>query len=156
MSLDTEGAASRAAVENGSPFASLRAQRDQARTRRTKDIGIPGYDTLVARYRVLTWDESDAINTRTDRQPNVSAQELAQACVGLFDMADGEVEVSDGYNERFAKALGFLDELSGRSAEEVVFATFPDEWAVVEHHGVYLRWMKDARLEADQEALGES
>jgi hypothetical protein len=135
-------------------------RRKLAEDRPPLDLAIPGYgDELVARYRVLDFDEMQKLRERggkmaqaQDREAElkVTMDTIAAACVGIFcRQEDGTLkplneiapEFGDEpvrYDSRLAEAVGVDSEGKVRV---LILQMFPTELSIIGHLGQIDAWM---------------
>lgn len=146
----------------GSLMDGLRAQRAEAAKHTTIDLPIPGYDSLVARYRLIDpLVESKEIGARVTKQYPGKPQEqtfwalvdtLIEACEGLYVRRDdGKVDPLDPddagdpvrYDVRLAAGLG-IDPGDPAEARTILLGVFNGNKLAVNAHAVTLaEWMID-------------
>lgn len=158
-------------AEQASLLDSLAAQRDEIASAKEVFIPIPGYEasgmTLLARYRLMSGDEVEAIGRKVTRQfkkgqryeRNVYAtiDMMIAACSGIFVDRDGEkIQLKhngneiDGYDESLSEALKF----EASSARECVLGVFGNNIIAVQSHSLLLgRWMSDTSTDVMSEML---
>ena len=132
------------------------------------DLAIPGYsDELVARYRVLDYDEMDKLRRRGGRMAQAQDREaelkvtmntIAAACVGIFvRQEDGTLaplneqapefgEEPVRYDGRLASALGVDSEGKVRT---LIRRMFPTELSIIGHLERIDAWMSGVSEDDD-------
>jgi hypothetical protein len=149
----------------------LKKRRREARENREPlDLPIPGYgDELVARYRVLDYDELRKLETRgakmaqagdTEAGLKVTMDTIAQACVGIFlRQDDGSIKALNEcvsefgdepirYDERLAETVGVDAEGKVRV---VIRRVFPTDLAILGHLAQISNWMEGVNDTDDQD-----
>lgn len=140
----------------------LKKRRREARENREPlDLPIPGYgDELVARYRVLDYDELQKLERRgskmaqagdTEAGLKVTMDTIAQACIGIFlRQDDGSLkplnecvtEFGDEpvrYDARLAETVGVDAEGKVRV---VIRRVFPTDLSIIGHLAQISNWME--------------
>jgi hypothetical protein len=154
------------AISTGAKLETSRLERLRERRRAARedrdplDLPIPGYgDELIARYRVLDYDELQKLQKRGgemarsgDKEAGlkVTIDTIAQACVGIFlAEEDGslrplnEVDPSYGdepvrYDERLAEVVGIDAEGKVRI---LIRRAFPSDLSIIAHLERIDSWM---------------
>lgn len=144
-----------------SPLDRLKERRRKAQEERDPlDLDIPGYGgELVARYRVLSFEEMEKLQERGGKMAQVADKEaelkitmdtIAAACVGIFLREDdklrplNEVDAKFGdepvrYDERLAEAVGVDSEGKVRV---LIRRMFPTELSILAHLQRISNWME--------------
>jgi hypothetical protein len=147
----------------------LKERRRRAREEREPlDLDIPGYGgELVARYRVLSFEEMEKLQDRGGKMARaadievelkITMDTIAAACVGIFLREDGklrplnEVDAKFGdepvrYDERLAEAVGVDSEGKVRI---LIRRMFPTELSIIGHLQRVSNWMSGVN-DADDE-----
>jgi hypothetical protein len=138
----------------------LKKKREGNLANRTEVFDIQGYDgMLVARYRILTFDEARAIGDKNRRGQNnprfllyAMVDTLTEACEELlYRDAEGKLIPLDQtkpvrYDRRLSEELG----LGGENSRQILLALFSNDVAVMAHHEEVQEWMKSGRREDDE------
>jgi hypothetical protein len=147
-------------------------RRKMGEERPPLELAIPGYnDELVARYRVLDYDEMERLQRRggkmaqaqdREAQLKVTMDSIAAACVGMFvRQEDGalkpmnecpsDLDLGDEpirYDERLAKVLG-ID--SQGKVRVLIREMFPTELSIIGHLERIDAWMSGVSESDDED-----
>jgi hypothetical protein len=135
----------------------LKKRREGNLKNRTEEFDVPGYDgMLVAKYRILTFDEARAIGDRNKRGQssprfvlNAMVDTLVEACEELmYRRPDGKLVPLDAEKPvRYDNRLSEWLDLGADNARQIVFALFSNDVAIMGHHEKVSEWMQTGRRE---------
>jgi hypothetical protein len=155
MSDHTNGGAAPASL-----LADLRGRHRKAQRSTTTEIPVPGYgDELVAEYRIIPWDDEQAIEQKAAKSKHVTRRhlhmwmdQLIAACVQLHVRRDGELVPLDPEqpvrwgDPRLAQGLELPENPTARQILEAVFADVQEDpervpYVISDHHTEFVLWM---------------
>jgi hypothetical protein len=152
-----------APAADGSTLASLRARREKAIEKLHLDLEVPRLDPQVfVRFKPVSQERLNAANKQAGKSSDKDAEVIANAgilawaCLGVFEVIDGEevsIDVDDREGEwpKFDKRLaGLLGVRAGKASEVVrgLYLTDGDIISTVGKLGVWSGYATD-QLESD-------
>lgn len=151
---------------DSSMLGKLRQRREQlSQDREPLELPIPGYNgDLVAKYRVLPWQEIRLAAEKADRDKSPLSELMAacdmliKSCVGMYVQGNDGLEPIDadaaapvGYDARLAGLLGYEAE----TAREVIRRLFNNDLALAAHHADVAEWWQSTGQEDEERFVGE-
>lgn len=154
------------AAAPGSILASLRERRDAAKKRLFKDLAVPRLDPPVyVRFKPVTSHRLTAANKQSaksgDRDADVIANAgvLVDACVGIFEVVDGEevsLDPSDREGEwpKFDKQLAALLGVPAGKASAVVRELYVTDGDIISTVNELALWSGFAQEQLERDPAG--
>ena len=143
----------------------LARRRGELRAERTIDIPVPGYeDSVVARYRPLSYHALRRIGKRADQEKdeiqaelNMAVDTLINACEGLYgrDENGGLSPLGYVWNKKAAVELFGVPEDEAVDARSALLSVFPSEMLAVLHWSEYSKQTQVAQAQIEDQLQGE-
>lgn len=136
------------ALDRAAVMHQLKANRERLLADKTTDLGLPGWDSLSARYRRLPWDQ---IKGLAGLGTGDSTAEIGAAMDVLLAACDEVLFDGEGLGLRYEQGLAeLIGDEDATSGPEVVSAVFPDELSLMAHAGEYMTWAMRLQAEDDK------
>jgi hypothetical protein len=140
-------------LDRSAVISQLRANRARLLQDKTTTIGLPGWDSLSARYRRLPWEQVKGLAGLGTDDATV---ELGAAMEVLISACEEVLFDGEGLGLRYEQGLAdLIGDEDAKAPAEVVNAVFPDELSLMTHAGDYMAWATRAEQEAS-ETLGNA